>query len=407
MSDFPPAPVLRPRRTGLAGWWDRHQFGILAGLMNLLRGLVPVVRIGKLAVVIRYDDVRAVLGDDRHFAVPYAPALEQATGRPLFFLGENDPARLGADIALLSGVMRADDIPGLADQAAAAAKERLASAPGRIELVDGFVRSLVFDLFARYLGVAEAASAEIHAAASQLFEFVFYQPDATLRAAAPELAGRLMAAVDRALAAPPEDSVAARCRAAEAGDARYTADWVRSTLAGLVIGGPPQPVIVLAQVMDVLLARPEALRGAQAAARAGDDAALLGYILEALRFHPLAPALPRVARTGAVVGRGTDHARALPEGTRVLVGIAGAMGDPRRLADPDSFDPRRPGNSYLHFGYGAHSCFAARLNAAVLPAMLRPLLQVPGLRRAPGKAGRLRMNGPFPECLWLEFDRDG
>jgi hypothetical protein len=41
----------------------------------------------------------------------------------------------------------------------------------------------------------------------------------------------------------------------------------------------------------------------------------------------------------------------------------------------------------------------------VLPALLKPLLAKPGLRRAPGAAGKLDAQGtPFPVHLHLEFD---
>ena len=33
-------------------------------------------------------------------------------------------------------------------------------------------------------------------------------------------------------------------------------------------------------------------------------------------------------------------------------------------------------------GYGMHACFGAHINRAVLPAMLKPLLAQPNLRRA-------------------------
>ena len=62
---------------------------------------------------------------------------------------------------------------------------------------------------------------------------------------------------------------------------------------GLIVGGPPQPPMVVPQAMEQLLRRPPMLAQAQAAARAGDDDLLLGFVLEAMRFDPLAPGLPR------------------------------------------------------------------------------------------------------------------
>lgn len=399
---FPPAPAMRPRQGGLKGWLAARKFAIMIALTKALRGVLPVVRLGKTVFVTRYDDVRAVLGDDIRFQVRYGPQLKIATGEPLFVLGENDPHRLADETNALRGVMRASDNAALGADATTRGEALLAASPGRIELVDAYLREATFGLFERYLGIA--GTPELRRAATRLFEFVFYDADAELTAAAPGLAGEIMAAVSAAMAEPPDGSVLARCRAArDGGDARFTDEYVLSMIGGMYIGGPPQPVIVLAQSMDVLLAHPKALAGAQAAARKSDDAVLYGYLLEAMRFRPLAPALLRVASEGAVVGHGTWHERSVAPGSTVIAGVAAAMFDPRRIANPKAFDPARPTDSYLHYGFGAHECFARQLNAALLPGLLGPLLRRGSLRRAPGKAGRMQVNGPFPETFWLEF----
>jgi hypothetical protein len=40
----------------------------------------------------------------------------------------------------------------------------------------------------------------------------------------------------------------------------------------------------------------------------------------------------------------------------------------------------------------------------VIPEITGALLRLPGLRRAEGSAGRVLLDGPFPERLVLEFD---
>lgn len=400
---FPPAPSMRPRQKGFKGWIAARKFKILTAILKHLLKSWPVVKLGKTVFVTRYDDVRAVLGDDVRFNVRYADQLKIATGEPLFLLGENDPDRLAGDIEALRSVMRPEDVPGLGADAAGRGAALLEKAGGRIELVDAYFRAATFGLFEDYLGIA--GNAELRRAATRMYEFVFYDADEQLKAAAPDFAKQIRTATEAAMAAPPEGSVLARCRAAQQdGDKRFTDDFIRSMIGGMYIGGPPQPVIVLAQAMDVLLSRPQALEGAQAAARQGTTEELYGYMLEAMRFQPLAPALLRVAAPGAVVARGTWHEHAVAEGSTVIAGVAAAMFDPRRVAEPDRFDPKRPYNTYLHYGFGAHECFARHLNAQLLPGLLRPLLSQPNLRRAPRKAGKMQVNGPFPETFWVQFD---
>jgi cytochrome P450 len=173
---------------------------------------------------------------------------------------------------------------------------------------------------------------------------------------------------------------------------------------GFIVGGPPQPPMVVPQAMEQLLRRPDALKGAQAAARAGDDELLAGYVREAMRFDPLAPGLPRIALEDWTIASGTKRQTRVPAGSTVIAAFASGMRDGRRVPDPERFDPRRLPHEYIHFGYGLHQCFGIHINNATLHLMLKPLLKRQNLRRAPGAAGKLRKSGAFAESLTVEFD---
>jgi len=56
-----------------------------------------------------------------------------------------------------------------------------------------------------------------------------------------------------------------------------------------------------------------------------------------------------------------EQTRALHRGDLVLLNVVGANMDTGVFPEPDRFDPRRSPNSHLTFGYGPHSCPAARL----------------------------------------------
>jgi cytochrome P450 len=107
-----------------------------------------------------------------------------------------------------------------------------------------------------------------------------------------------------------------------------------------------------------------------------------GYVFEAMRFDPLAPALPRVALRDWEIASGTPRAERSPRGSTVLAAFSSAMMDERRIPDPRRFDPRRLPHEYIHFGHGLHTCFGIHINGALLPLVLKPLLKRPGLRRA-------------------------
>jgi len=180
---------------------------------------------------------------------------------------------------------------------------------------------------------------------------------------------------------------------------------IRNNLIGLMIGEVPTTSKAAIQALDQLLDRPAALAAAQAAARAGDDAALAALVFEALRFNPVNPLIYRRAARDTVVAASTFRARNVPTGTLVMAVTLSAMFDPEQLAAPGQFRAGRAWDDYILWGYGLHSCFGAYINRATIPGLLKPLLCKPGLRRAAGPGGRIDLGGtPFPAHLMLEFD---
>src|SRR5260370_1203993 len=113
--------------------------------------------------------------------------------------------------------------------------------------------------------------------------------------------------------------VRGRCGAlVRSGGRGYGGVEIRTALLCMLGGGPPQPPMVTPQAMEQLLRRPEALADAYEAAVAGDDARLHDIVIEAMRFDPLAPGLPRIALTDWTVARGTRRATTIPKGATVL-----------------------------------------------------------------------------------------
>jgi cytochrome P450 len=198
--------------------------------------------------------------------------------------------------------------------------------------------------------------------------------------------------------------VLGRCLAAQApGRPGYSDAEIRTNLLCMIVGGPPQPPMVVPEAMEQLPRRPAALAAACAAALADDDVQLHAILREAMRFDPLAPGLPRVVLSPTTVARGTARTRTIEKSATVLVCFASAMMDPRRVPEPARFDAGRRAHEYIHFGYDLHECFGRYINHATLNLMLKPLLLRPELRRAGGAKGKLRKNGIFAERLVVEF----
>jgi cytochrome P450 len=402
--------VLRPGPKGFKAVVQRLVFALMPSFFTFLRRWKPVMKLGNNYLTSRYDDVREVFATDPAFGVVYKPHLDVIMGGQPFFLGMGDTPQYRHDTDAMRKVVRPDDLPMLAARTQALAGEIVARASGKIDVVDTLVRRVTFTMLGDYLGVPEPKGGDLRVWATRLFEFQFADQgnDPALRAEVDEIAPALRAhiqnEIERRRADPGKDDVLSRCLALQkAGDPAYGDDFIRTSLMGFIVGGPPQPPMVVPQAMEQLLQRSQVLAEAQAAARADDDDRLRAYVMEAMRFDPLAPGLPRVVLEEWTLGTGTSHASTIPAGAQVLAAFASAMMDPRRVANPRVFDPTRPASDYMHFGFGLHECFGRHINHATLHLMLKPLLQQPNLRRASGKAGKLTKNGPFAERLVVAY----
>ena len=408
MSSAAPEPVFRPptMKTRIGGFAMRR----MPLLLRIARRVWPIPRLGSLYVVTRYDDVRDVYLNDRAFGVPYKKNLDVIMDGEPFFLSMGDTPQYHAGRNAMLAVMRREDIPArLAPQAEAMAEAVAAHAGGKLEVVDELVRRVTFDLFSDYLGVPNPPGGDLRVWGTRLFEFQFAD-DGTMGEEVDRIGKALRGHIDAEIArrrAEPDgkDDVMSRCLAMQAqGRPGYSDVEIRTALMGMIVGGPPQPPMVVPQALEQLLRRPNALAAARHAAREGDDETLARYVFEAMRFDPLAPVMPRVAVADGVIAAGTRRERRVPKGAKLMVGLSSAMMDWRRLPHPYEFDPNRQPSEYIHFGYGLHQCFGIHINQAVLPLMLKPLLKRDNLRRARGRAGRLRKQGPFALSLHVRYD---
>jgi len=366
--------------------------------------------IGGLYAATRYDDVIEVFGTDPVFAAPYAANLAVITDDQPFFLAMGDTPSYHAQLDAMQAVVLPQDLPALADRAEARSAELVAQSGGTIDVV-ALVRQTTFDVIAAYFGITEPPNGRLDIWSCRLFEFQFTGSlkDKAWVADAKNFAHAFQAHVDRTIVARKAagggpDDVLARCLARQAaGDPRYGDIAIRTALMCMVVGGPPQPPMVAPNAFEQLLRRPDWLAAAQAAARGDDDRRLHDIVFEAMRFDPLAPAMMRTVTRDYVLAQGTPRARRVPRGATMMASFASAMQDPRRIPDPKTFDPDRQPHEYIHFGHGLHECFGKAINHATLHRMLKPLLAQSGLRRAPGKSGKLRKVGAFADRLFVSF----
>ncbi|MGI3448933.1 cytochrome P450 [Citrobacter arsenatis] len=413
MSALTSKSVLRPRAGGPRKWAEQRFMTALPYFFSLLRCVKPVWNVAGMTLTSRYDHVREVFATEAKFGVMYKQKLDIIMGGEPFFLGTDDRSQHHDDTAALCKVILPSDLQRLASDVEERATRIINTNKGQIEIVNDLTRQVSFDFLATYLGIPSPANGDLRVWATRLFEFLFADGgnDLALRAEVDEIAPALRAHIDAIITLRKQnkgdDDVLARCLTLQsAHEPGFSDVQIRTALMGMMVGGPPQPPMVLPQAMEQLLQRPQILAEAQAAARNNDDETLRRYVLEAMRFDPLGPGLWRVALTDVTLARGTRHEVTIKAGSHVLAAFASAMMDSRRISNPKAFNPHRPAADYMHFGYGLHACFGRYINLATLHLMLKPLLKQPGLRRAPGADGKLSKNGPFAERLVVRYDFD-
>lgn len=385
-----------------------------APTLTVQRRFVRAFENSGTALVTRFPDVEEVLLRDQDFEVVYGPRMRAVTGGADFFLGMADSPDYTRDVTAMRLVARRDDLAvQILPFVARTASELVSVQSGRIDVPQHLTLPLPARLFGLYFGTPGPSEEQMIGWTTLIFWYLFADlgADAALDQRALTAAAELRAYLDEAIAVRkakphPQDDVLARCLTLQAAAVPGMHDiQIRNNLLGLLVGAIPTLSKAAVQALDVLLDRPSALASACNAARSDDDALLTQFVFEALRFNPVNPLIYRRAARDTQIAANSLRTLNVRAGTLVLAANLSAMFDPLQVDAPRTFRTDRPARDYLFFGDGLHTCFGQHINRCVLPAMLKPLLRLPGLRRSAGPEGRINDLGtPFPAHLWLEYD---
>ena len=392
--------------------WKRRSVLYLTNLIFLvLRWAKPVLVLKPMTLVTRFDHVQEVLSRDDIFRPPYSAKMQKITGGGNFFLGMDDTPIYQRDVANMRQVVRRDDMQTkIKPFVNALCNDILASCRGRIDVVQELTRVVPTRLIGEYFGIPGWHQNEFTDAVTAMFHYLFYPVDAAAEQAALDAADKTRVYIDRTIAErksrpTPQDDILARCLSMQnAGVPGMTDMDIRNNLLGLIIGAIPTTSRSTVNILDYLLDRPMLLAAAQRAARADDDRRLVCYVQECLRLNPFSLGVRRICAQDYVIAPGTWRATRIRQGAMVLACTHSAGMDNRKIDQPRALCLNRPANNYLHFGYGLHTCFGQHIALAQISVMVKSVLKLPGLRRAPGAAGKMQSVGPFPVNLGLEFD---
>jgi cytochrome P450 PksS len=315
-------------------------------------------------LVTRYDDVAAVLKDER-FAKDAANALTpaQAARQRWFRKGfkslrsnmlNHDPP----DHTRLRALVNTAFTPRLVEQM----RDRIQRITdglldavqdgGRMDLIRDYALPLPTTVIAEMLGVPAADRHRFHrwsnalmAAAHSSWGLVKAVPSALL------LTRYLRRIIKQRRAEPRDDLVSALIRAEEAGDALSENELVAMTFL-LLVAGHETTVNLIGNGALALLEHPEQMERLR-----HEPALIRPAVEELLRYtSPVDMATERYAREDVTVAGVT-----MRRGDMVYPVIASANRDERQFANPDALDVTREPNRHLAFGLGTHFCLGASL----------------------------------------------
>lgn len=380
---------------------------------NTLPILIVAFKGQKWALVTRYDDVQEVLLRPDVFNVVYEPKIRLIMDGDNIFLGMKDIEPATRDkTTMRMTAPRAEATTYVKPRNEALANEIMNLADGRVDIAMQLTQEVTTRFFNEYIGTTDIEVKTISDQARLLFGFMFADlgNDPALRAKAVPVAAELRAYVERTIATRKgergkHDDILERClKQQDMGSPGMDDRGIRNNLIGLIVGALPQAPMLIPQLFDILLDRPKELAAACEAARRDDDDLVSKYVFEASRYYPLTPGLFRQCLEDYKLGGGYWRGRTIRRGTQVLAATRSAMFDGRKVSSPSEFRLDRPDYAYFHFGYGMHQCFGLHMNRVMVPAICKAVLKKPNLRRAPGDAGKLKVEGIFPTRLMVQFD---
>ncbi len=389
---------------------------ILRPVLAFLRKHFPILVLGKRAILTRFDDVVEVLKRDSDFTISQvnAPKIDQIDGP--FILGMDQSPQYDQELGVLHLAVKREDLEGVREFVAQAAGNLIEAARPRrrIDVVEGLARVVAVRVVAAYFGIPGPDDPTMMRWMRDVFHYLFADltNDPNVERDALQSSAELRRHMDdqialrkAALAAPNQnDDVLGRLLALQGPKFPWLDDHaVRRNLAGVIVGAVDTTSKFVTLAIDELLRRPQAMAEARAAAVKGDIETVRRYAWEAVRFNPHHPLQVRFCAKETRVAGGQSRSKSIPAGSFAYVATLSAMFDPDVFKNPDQFDAGRT-SEYLHFGYGVHACFGRYINAVQIPELVAALLRLPHLRRAPGIAGHILYDGPFPNRLVLEFD---
>lgn len=364
----------------------------------------PFPKFGRLVIITRNADVRAVLSKPEIFAVPYGEEMKELGGDKATFVLGLEGAEQHGQHELIRGLIEPPDADWLVQRTRQIAGTLLDASQGRIDVMKDLITRVAAETCAEYFGLSvddpDAFAEWSMAISALLFADPFGNPATRKLGLAGAL--RVRSVIDAARerlssTAPMPPEGLDKTILQRLVDNGISDDEIRAIMVGMITGFIPTTTLAAGNIIEQLLWTRGGLDEVAAAARkasGGDKTArerLEQLLLEAARLNPaLNPGQWRYAvQDGSVPTRWGSHQ--IPAGSILLVATASAMrGDSSQ-------------SNELVFGSGVHACLGKTLAMAQITAIFESLLSMEGVRASKGQWGRIFRVGVFPRRLDMEF----
>jgi cytochrome P450 len=318
-------------------------------------------------VVIGYDAISGVLRDPGFSTADEAiwdRNFPDWRAQPVFVQGADwllniHGAKHARIRSLIARAFTARRVAGLQPAVEAMADDLLDAMADRgadgsvVEFMHDFAFLLPVTVICELIGIPEADREGFRPLARDLagvFELSDPANMPAINAAAVELLAYFTGLARLRRAAPRDDLVSDLLAVTESDDGRLTDAELLHNLTLLLVAGFETTTNLLGNGLQVVLAEP-----AVATSVRDGSVPVAAFVEEALRYDSPVQLTSRIGYETKVGGVAVD------DGDEVMTVLGAGNRDPRRFAQPDTFNPLRSDGGPLSFGGGAHFCIGAAL----------------------------------------------
>jgi len=378
-----------------------------------LRAKRPILVTPECTLVARFDDVTEVLKQPTVFTVDlYKPKMGK------YLMTEDDTDMHNTEKEIMLSLLKREDLPHIRNYVAQAGNNILENADGRIELINQYGRMVPALMVQNIFGLDGIKP-------DKLIEWSYWNQydafrnqhfhetgDSATVHEKTRQANRMLGIYVAFLllgkwwhmfrGKPKKDTVTRMLQDYYPKKSKFSLLRQGINAGGLLVGAVETTSEAVAHIFTQLVEHPKMLAKAIELAQQDETEAFDKICWEALRFKPIAPYIFRKASMDYTLGRGTERATTISQGSTVLNVIASAMFDPAAFDEPDQFNPERAYGQSFHFGFGSHECMGKTIGLIMIPEMVRQVLRRPGIKVV---SPMEYLGKPFPEQYHFSWDR--